>query len=96
MLLHAPACASVPACPAGWSQAALNDVIELGGNCRRTCYRTDLQCAVLPLETTDTSGAVNTCAVAPPPACPAGWTEAALSRMDKLFANCIRTCVRCN
>jgi len=94
---NATPCAAQPsACPAGWSQVDLAEITDIGSNCRRTCYRADRACLVIRMERTDPAfTSVNTCSVAPAPGCPAGWSQADLQRVDKVFANCVRTCYFC-
>jgi hypothetical protein len=75
------------ACPAGWTQIDLAEVVDVGGNCRRTCVRSDRTCVVTQLRRTDLTGLNNPCgAVATtPPACPtvpAVWTQADVQNVD--------------
>lgn len=94
----ASSCAALPsACPSGWSQADLADVLDVGSNCRRTCYRTDRACLVMKLERSDQLGNPNPCGniALVPPACPSGWSSADLGQVDKFGTNCTRTCFIC-
>ncbi len=81
------------ACPAGWSEADLQQEYVGNGekNVVRSCYRTDKACTAMYLKRAITTVAGE------PLQCPTGWTEADLQKesVGHSYLNHVRTCYRC-
>ena len=82
-------------CPSGWTQAFFGLTLDEAQqyNCTRNCYRTDIECQVMPLQYT--TSYANCYSGVDGPSCPSGWVEADRSPINGGF-NCVRTCYRCN